>query len=140
MASKFEPAVHHYAMPRAPRRQPSVDTVAHLQFAPKAHTAPLSNRQMAALAASSALMAIGVVVMAALAWVVLFVPHPSGTLGIAAIRFAFADSLLRRDMLEELAFGAALAWVVVTIAILWWRGGVIASLLDPSTSGGRHGN
>lgn len=140
MATKFAPFPQGFPKPgnaqviRAPGSQERGQTV-H-QPAP----ALLSNRQMAALGSSSALMAIGVVVVAALAWAAVFVPHPGSALAAAGLRFAFADALIRKDMLETAACEAVFAWVVVTIALAWWRGGVIAALFNPSPVGGRHGD
>ena len=104
--------------------------------------APIGNgdaRHMLGLALSSALMAIGVQVVALLAWAMSLVPHLTDSLADAGFRFAFHDDYLRRDALETLGFELAVAWVLIFLAILWWRGGVFRALANAQT-GGRHGN
>ena len=96
-------------------------------------------RHMLGLAMSSALMAIGVEVAALLAWAMSLVPHLTDSLADAGFRFAFHDDYLRRDALESLAFELAVAWLMIFLAILWWRGGVFRALANART-GGRHGN
>ena len=94
---------------------------------------------MICLALSSALMAIGVMVAGLLTWVAVFVPHLSNSLAVAGFNFAFHDDSLRRDALETLGFELAVAWLLIFLAILWWRGGVFRALANAQT-GGRHGN
>jgi hypothetical protein len=100
----------------------------------------LEIRQMVGLAASSALMAIGVLVVGALVWALLFVRHFADFLAVTGARFAFADDFLRKDMLQDLAFETAFAWTLIFLAILWWRGGVLRALFNPSSVGGQHGS
>ena len=94
---------------------------------------------MIGLALSSALMAIGALVVALLVWVAVFVPHVTDSLADAGFRFAFHDDFLRRDALETLGFELLFAWLVTFLAILWWRGGVFRALYNPQ-AGGHHGN
>ena len=94
---------------------------------------------MIGLALSSALMAIGALVVALLVWVMVFVPHVTDSLAVAGFRFAFHDDYLRRDALETLGFELTFAWLLIFLAILWWRGGVFRALSNPQT-GGHHGN
>ena len=94
---------------------------------------------MIGLALSSALMAIGALVVALLAWVVVFLPHVTDSLADAGFRFAFHDDYLRRDALETLGFELTFAWLLIFLAILWWRGGVFRALSNPQ-AGGHHGN
>ena len=96
-------------------------------------------RHMLGLAISSALMAIGVQVVALLAWATLLVPHLTDSLADAGFRFAFHDDYLRRDALETLGFELSFAWLLTFLAILWWRGGVFRALSNPQ-AGGHHGN
>ncbi|MBA3895670.1 MAG: hypothetical protein H0X36_00710 [Sphingomonadaceae bacterium] len=97
-------------------------------------------RQMVGLAASSALMAISVLAVFALGWALLFVRHLADFPAVTGARFAFADDLLRKDMLQDLAFETAIAWTLIFLAILWWPGGVFRALFNPSSVGGQHGN
>ena len=109
---------------------------------PQLGAAPIGRTEaatMVGLALSSALMALGALVVALLAWVVVFVPHVTDSLADAGFRFAFHDDYLRRDALETLGFELAVAWVLIFLAILWWRGGVFRALANAQT-GGRHGN
>ena len=94
---------------------------------------------MIGLALSSALMAIGALVVALLSWVVVFLPHVTDSLADAGFRFAFHDDYLRRDALETLGFELTFAWLLIFLAILWWRGGVFRALSNPQ-AGGHHGN
>jgi hypothetical protein len=94
---------------------------------------------MIGLALSSALVAIGALVVALLTWVLVFVPHVTDSLADAGFRFAFHDDYLRRDALETLGFELSFAWLLTFLAILWWRGGVFRDLSNPQ-AGGHHGN
>lgn len=94
---------------------------------------------MIGLALSSALMAIGALVVTLLAWVVVFLPHVTDSLADAGFRFAFHDDYLRHDALETLGFELTFAWLLIFLAILWWRGGVFRAL-SKSETGGLHGN
>ena len=107
-----------------------------------ARAAPIGRgdtRHLLGLAMSSALMAIGVEVEALLAWAMALVPHLTDSLADAGFRFALHDDYLRRDALETLGFELAVAWLVIFLAILWWRGGVFRALAKAQT-GGHHGN
>ena len=91
------------------------------------------------LAASSALMALGVVALAVVILAFSQLGHLSATLAEAGLRFAFADSLVRGDMLRDLAFECSALWSLVMLVILWRRAlRVVTSTQSPA--GGQHGN
>ena len=80
-------------------------------------------------------MAIGVLVVLLLVGAWLFVPHVTDSIARVGAGFAASDDGLRRDALLDLGFELTLAWAVLFIAGLWWRGGVLPALL--ATLGGR---
>lgn len=100
--------------------------------------ARVSGVRLAGLAASSALMALGAEALVLLAGVLLLVPHLMNSIAAAGVRFASLDDLMRRSILEDLAFELVFGWTILFIAILWRRGGMIDALFNPS-AGGRHG-
>ena len=95
---------------------------------------------MLRLLAGTAFMAIGVVVVAALLGALLFVPDLVDAIALAGARLFSADDLIRRDMLQDLAFEAAFAWTLAFLAILFWRGRAACSAFNPKPEGGDHGN
>ena len=90
--------------------------------------APDGTAAMARMAISSALKAIGVLVVLLLVGVWLFVPHVSDSIARVGAGFAASDDGLRRDALRDLGFELTLAWALMFVAILWWRGGVVRAL------------
>ena len=94
-----------------------------------------STTAMTRIALSSALMAIGVLVVLLLVGAWLFVPHVTDSIARVGAGFAASDNDLRRDALRDFGFELTLAWAVLFVAGLWWRGGVMPALL--ATFGGR---
>ena len=92
------------------------------------------------LIGGTALMAVGLVVVAAVVSAMLFIPHLVDAVALLGAHFFSADDLIRRDMLHDLAFEAALAWVLAFLAIVFWRGRSPRGPLNLTSEGCHHGN
>lgn len=92
------------------------------------------------LIAGSALMALGLVAFAAVVSAMLFIPHLVEAIALLGAHFFSADDLIRRDMLHDLAFEAAFAWVLAFLAIVFWRGRSPRGPFNIPSEGCHHGN
>ena len=90
--------------------------------------------------AGSALMALGLVAVAAVVSAMLFIPHLVDAVALLGAHFFSADDLIRRDMLHDLAFEAAFAWVLAFLVILFWRGRSPRGPFNLTSEGCHHGN
>jgi hypothetical protein len=90
--------------------------------------------------AGSALMALGLVAVAAVVSAMLFIPHLVEAVALLGAHFFSADDLIRRDILHDLAFEAAFAWVLVFLTILFWRSRDLRHPIALTKEGGHHGH